>query len=92
MVASAPVAGSVRRGPTHKIVKDFDKNNNGWLNAEERAPARESLKKGGAPGGGMRGTGGFGRGNEPATLASPCRQPVVIAVVSPPPVACTPNP
>ena len=34
-------------GGERKIVKDFDKNGDGWLNQEERAVARESLKKGG---------------------------------------------
>jgi spore coat protein CotH len=34
-------------GQERKIVKDFDKNNDGWLNAEERKAAREVAKKGG---------------------------------------------
>ena len=52
-------------GEKRKIVKDFDKNGDGWLNKEERAPARESLKKGGGgfgPGGGFKG--GFGKGGD----------------------------
>jgi spore coat protein CotH len=44
-------------GQERKLVKDFDKNNDGWLNNDERKAARESLKKGG-PGG--FGPGGFG--------------------------------
>lgn len=46
-------------GTKRKLVKDFDKNNDGWLNAEERKPAREAAKKG--AGGGFFGK-GFGRG------------------------------
>ncbi len=50
-------------GEQRKIVKDYDKNGDGWLNAEERKVARESLKNDG--GGGRRGPGGgFGRGGE----------------------------
>jgi spore coat protein CotH len=49
-----------------KIVADFDKNKDGWLNAEERKPAREVAKKGGGFGGGFGGPkGGFGKGGEP---------------------------
>ena len=51
-------------GTEKKLVKDFDKNNDGWLNAEERKEARVEAKKGGGggrgPGGG--GFGGFGGG------------------------------
>src|SRR5262249_40738919 len=36
-------------GQSRKLVKDFDKNGDGWLNNEERKAAREFLKKG--PGG-----------------------------------------
>ncbi len=58
-----PMGGSERA-----LVKDFDKNKDGWLNAEERKPARDEAKKGargggfggGRPGGG--GPGGFGGG------------------------------
>jgi spore coat protein CotH len=42
------------------VVKDFDKNGDGWLNKEERAAARESLKKGGGFGPGFGGPKGFG--------------------------------
>ncbi|MFO0820571.1 MAG: CotH kinase family protein [Pirellulales bacterium] len=55
-----------------KIVKQFDKNDDGWLNREERAPAREHLKTNrpaggrgfgpGGPGGPGPGPGGFGPG------------------------------
>lgn len=53
-------------GQERALVKEFDKNGDGWLNAEERKPAREEAKKGGRGGfGGGRGPGGpggFGRG------------------------------
>lgn len=53
-------------GETRKILKDFDKNGDGWLNAEERQAARKEAKKGGGfggPGGrGPGGPGGFGGG------------------------------
>ncbi len=45
-------------GEERKIVKDFDKNGDGWLNKDERALARESLKNGGGGFGGKGG--GFG--------------------------------
>src|SRR5262249_5786094 len=45
-------------GQTRKLVKDFDKNGDGWLNNEERKAAREFLKKG--PGGKGFGAGGKG--------------------------------
>jgi spore coat protein CotH len=45
-------------GQTRKILKDFDKDGDGRLNAEERKAARESLAKGGGPGGFPKG--GFG--------------------------------
>jgi spore coat protein CotH len=54
-------------GQTRKIVKDYDKDKNGWLNQEERAAARTAIKDKGfgprGPGGKM----GFGKGmSEPA--------------------------
>ncbi len=58
-------------GQERKILKDYDKNKDGWLNAEERKVAREAIKRDGGPGGGRRGggfgpPGGFGgRGGEP---------------------------
>jgi len=54
-------------GEPKKIVKEFDKNGDGWLNAEERARARESVKNsgGGFGGKGFGGKGGFGKGVEP---------------------------
>jgi spore coat protein CotH len=58
--------GGPMGGPERKIVKQFDKDNNGWLNAEERVPARVEAKKGGGgrgPGGGFGPPGGgFGGG------------------------------
>ena len=47
-------------GQERKLVAEFDKNKDGWLNAEERKPAREEAKKGARPGFG--GPKGFGRG------------------------------
>lgn len=61
-------------GQTRKIVKDFDKNGDGWLNAEERAAARESLKNQG----GFRPMGkmGFGKGgNLPPAKPGPQMRP-----------------
>lgn len=61
--------GDFMRGPggpgmmrqTRKILKDFDKNNDGWLNQEERATARVQLKKEQSERGGFGGRpGGFG--------------------------------
>lgn len=49
-------------GQERKLVKDFDKNSDGWLNAEERKLAREEAKKGQRGGFGGRGPGGFGGG------------------------------
>jgi hypothetical protein len=49
-------------GQERKLVKEFDKNGDGWLNKDERAQARESLKNSGGfgpKGFGMKG--GFGR-------------------------------
>jgi hypothetical protein len=47
-------------GGTRKIVKDFDKDGDGRLNAEERKAAREVLKKDGGFGRGPGMKGGFG--------------------------------
>src|SRR4051794_8546566 len=54
-------------GQARKILKEFDTNGDGWLNKDERAQARESLKKngGGFGGKGFGGKGGFGKGVEP---------------------------
>jgi spore coat protein CotH len=59
-------------GEKRKLVKDFDKNNDGWLNAEERKPAREAAKKGGG-GFGFGPKGGFGRegGGKPGPKVAP---------------------
>lgn len=46
---------------TRKILKEFDKNDDGWLNTEERTGAREALKKQQSERGGFGGRpGGFG--------------------------------
>jgi spore coat protein CotH len=53
-------------GGQRKILEKFDRNGDGWLDKEERAAARESLK---TDGGGFKGFGGpkgFGKGGEPA--------------------------
>ncbi|MCI0465132.1 MAG: CotH kinase family protein [Gemmataceae bacterium] len=49
-------------GQQRKLVKQFDKNGDGWLNKEERQAARAFIQKeGGGPGGfGPKGKGGFG--------------------------------
>jgi spore coat protein CotH len=46
-------------GQTRKILKEFDKDGNGWLDAEERKAARAKAKEGNRRPGGF---GGFGRG------------------------------
>src|SRR5206468_11721935 len=49
-----------------KLVEQFDKNGDGWLNQEERAAAWEFAKangRGGGKGGFQKG--GFGKGGEP---------------------------
>ena len=57
-----------RGGPNAQdiqIVKQFDKNNDGWLNASERQPARDYARTVGRGGfGGRGGPRGFGRGGE----------------------------
>jgi len=59
-------------GQERKVVKDFDKNGDGWLNKDERAAARESLKKGGGGfGPGFGGPKGFGPGGGIATGPGP---------------------
>jgi spore coat protein CotH len=69
-------------GQVRKVVKDFDKNNDGWLNKEERAAARESLKNGGGGfgGKGFGPKGGFGKGGEmPVAKAGPKVTPAEVA-------------
>lgn len=46
-------------GQERKLLKEFDKNKDGWLNAQERSAARATAKTGG---GGFRPKGGFGKG------------------------------
>jgi len=60
-------------GQTRKVVKDFDKNGDGWLNAEERQAARESVKKGGGgfKGGFKGGFGGKGEEGKPGPKVAP---------------------
>jgi hypothetical protein len=57
-----------------KVVKQFDKNGDGWLNAEERKAARQFLKEQGdsrRPGGFGGRRGGFGPGGEEQEPAKP---------------------
>lgn len=58
--------GGPMRGQERKLVKQFDKNGDGWLNKDERPAAREFLKKevanGGNRGGGFGGPRGGGPG------------------------------
>lgn len=57
-------------GQERPIVKDFDKNKDGWLNAEERKPAREAAKTGAK--GGFFGKGGGREGaGKPGPKMSP---------------------
>src|SRR5262245_48936094 len=55
-------------GQVRKVVKEFDKDGDGRLNTEERAAAREFLKKTkagfGMGGKGKGGKGGFGKGKD----------------------------
>lgn len=63
-------------GQTRKIVKDYDKDGDGRLNAEERKAAREALKKdGGGFGRGPMGKMGFGRGNQEPAKPGPRVKP-----------------
>lgn len=70
--AQAPMGG-VRADV--KLVKQFDTNNDGWLNAAERKPAREAARNtvgqgGGFPGGGFPGR-GFPGGGAPGGVGRP---------------------
>jgi hypothetical protein len=47
-------------GPEQKLVSEYDRNHDGWLNAQERKPARESLAN--RPARGRGGPPGFGGG------------------------------
>jgi CotH kinase protein len=55
-------------GGTRKVLKQFDKDSNGWLNAAERKQAREWLATQPAGGGFGRRGGGFGRGGAPVEV------------------------
>jgi hypothetical protein len=57
-------------GQERKLVKDFDKNGDGWLNAEERAAARAEAKAGGGKGG-FGGKGFGGKGGMPEAKPGP---------------------
>ncbi|MBA4186730.1 MAG: spore coat protein CotH [Planctomycetaceae bacterium] len=78
VATSQPPGGKGGFGPPggeeRKIVKDFDKNNDGWLDKEERALAREAAKKGGGGGFGPKGFGPKG-GNMGTPKPGPAVQP-----------------
>ena len=59
-----------------KLVKQFDKNGDGWLNREERKATREFLSQQGdnRARGGPRGPGGFGRPGGNLTTPQPGRK------------------
>src|SRR5687767_4642383 len=57
-------------GQERKLVAQFDKDKNGWLNTEERQAAREFIKKERAAGRGGRGPGGPG-GFAPGAMVAP---------------------
>lgn len=60
-------------GQKRKLVKEYDRNGDGWLNKEEREAARDAVKKGGGFGpGGFGPKGGFGKGADmPIAKAGP---------------------
>src|SRR5262245_13295884 len=61
-------------GQTRKLLDAFDKNKDGWVNAEERKPAREAAKKGGFGGfGGPKGGPGMkgGEAGKPGPKVKP---------------------
>ncbi len=57
-------------GPTRALLKQFDKNNDGWLNKEERQAAREFVKKEAAS---RPGRGGFGFRGGPGMMGPTTR-------------------
>jgi spore coat protein CotH len=71
-------------GEERKIVKDFDKNGDGWLNAEERVAARAAAKKGGGFGG-FGPKGGFGgKGGDRGTpKPGPAVRPEEVKAIAP---------
>jgi len=56
--------GGPMMGQRRKLVAQFDKDGDGRLNADERAEAREAMKKDRASGKGGFGPGGFGPGGK----------------------------
>jgi hypothetical protein len=56
--------GNVRE--PRRLLEQFDSNGDGWLNSQERAPAREKIRADRPAGRGFGGRGGFGRPNAPA--------------------------
>ncbi|MHC5064217.1 MAG: CotH kinase family protein, partial [Planctomycetota bacterium] len=82
---SLPAQGGNIQERTRKVVKQFDKDEDGRLNAAERAAAREWLKanpRDTGPGRGRGGRGGRGRGGrggQPAAEEAAAREPIMIA-------------
>ncbi len=80
---SQPPGGKGGFGPPgfqkdRKLVKEYDKNGDGWLNKEERQAARDALKNGGGGRGGFGfggPKGGFGKGGMEPAKPGPKVQP-----------------
>jgi hypothetical protein len=73
MTVNAQAQGPRGGGQELKLVKQFDKNNDGWLNADERKAARQySPGRGGRGGRGFRGgRGGFSSASSPGQTLTP---------------------
>lgn len=56
--------GPPGKQPKRELVKQFDTNGDGWLNDDERKPAREAALK-------SAGRGGFGKGGPPGGMPKP---------------------
>ncbi|MGL4549767.1 MAG: CotH kinase family protein, partial [Gemmataceae bacterium] len=68
--------GGPMGGGDRPVLAKFDKNKDGWLNADERAAARESLEKDAKGGKGGFGKGGFGKGGGRGTAKPGPKVPV----------------
>lgn len=66
-----PGGGPSGQPADKKIVKDFDKNEDGWLNREERDLAKKSLENSTDQRGGRRGRRRGGRGGRAAVVGKP---------------------
>ncbi len=58
-------------GEERKIVKDFDKNKDGWLNAEERKPRAKRPRRAARAASGSKGGKGGGEGGKPGPKVKP---------------------